>query len=402
MTCAFFLLREFITNTGRYVRWIEIDPDRAKVFRLAWELLVTDRFTLAEICEQLHEKGYTYRSGRPFIEVKENGKRSPNKNTLAAAFKNWAYAGWVVNKEYNILPKTLRGVWEPIVSTEVFEKGLAILAKRSTTKSPKRKHVYLLSGLIYLHIEKSKKLKRMTCSTSNPGHSGGGTSYYRVQGISTRLICSDIDVQLGNILKQVQLCDEQIELVRNYYTTEVRQRIGSKHPSEKAEIEANLRSIDEEEKRTARLYAIGKITDYVWDSLWREWQDRRYALRASLEALAYKSEYHISHLDDALNIISQIGVLYERLELRDQKRLLHEVVDKVVVNKQGNILRLELLPPFAYLSNVSEQIGDGDYIPKNTKASNAGSCSTQVFLGGLHRTRTCNLLDVNEALCQLS
>src|SRR5690606_14563986 len=143
-------------------------------------------------------------------------------------------------------------------------------------------------------------------------------------------------------LKCVQLDDEQVELVRNYYMKDVRQKIGSKHPDEKSEIEANLMSIDEEEKRAARLYAAGKITDHVWDSLWRDWQDRRHMLETSLEALQHKSEYHISHLDDALHIISQIGVLYESMELRDKKRLLCEVVDKVVVDEQGNILRLEL------------------------------------------------------------
>ena len=166
-------------------------------------------------------------------------------------------------------------------------------------------------------------------------------------------------------------------------------------------MEASLLSIDEEEKLATRLYTTGKITDHVWDSLWRDWHDRRHKLQANIDALQYKSEYHISHLD-ALHIISKISVLYGSMELRNQKRLLREVVDKVLVDEQGNILRLEFLPPFGYLRLVSERISGNCSIPENIKASNAGSCLSEVFLSGLHRTRTCNLLDVNETLCQLS
>ena len=64
------------------------------------------------------------------------------------------------------------------------------------------------------------------------------------------------------------------------------------------------------------------------------------------------------------------------MELRDQKRLLREVVDKVVVDEQGNSMRLEFLPSFGYLRLVSERIGREGSTPENTKASNAGSCSS--------------------------
>jgi len=56
---------------GRYIRWIEQDPERAPIWRLAWDLLLQDRYTLDDICHELHKRGYTYRSGRPFIEVKD-------------------------------------------------------------------------------------------------------------------------------------------------------------------------------------------------------------------------------------------------------------------------------------------------------------------------------------------
>jgi DNA invertase Pin-like site-specific DNA recombinase len=81
---------------ARRTHHIEPDPDRAPIWRLAWDLLLEDRLTLAEIAEELHTRGYRYRSGRPFVEVKANGKRKANYNSMAYSFHNWAYAGWIV------------------------------------------------------------------------------------------------------------------------------------------------------------------------------------------------------------------------------------------------------------------------------------------------------------------
>lgn len=93
---------------GRTEHWIEPDPERSDIIRLAWDLLLQDKLTLDGICEELHKRGHRYRSGRPFIEIKRGGKQVANTNTLSAMFHNWTYAGWVTSKIRNIPPKTIR------------------------------------------------------------------------------------------------------------------------------------------------------------------------------------------------------------------------------------------------------------------------------------------------------
>ena len=39
---------------GRHEHWIEQDPERAPIVRLMFDLLLEDRYTLKEICEELH------------------------------------------------------------------------------------------------------------------------------------------------------------------------------------------------------------------------------------------------------------------------------------------------------------------------------------------------------------
>jgi hypothetical protein len=85
--------------------------------------------SVGEIAEALHAKGYCDRSGKPFVVVGKTGRRRPLIDKLLRAFNDWTYAGWVVSEEDGIAPKSIRGNWQPLVSTEDFEAGLAILAQ---------------------------------------------------------------------------------------------------------------------------------------------------------------------------------------------------------------------------------------------------------------------------------
>jgi hypothetical protein len=94
------------------------------------------------------------------------------------------------------------------------------------------------------------------------------------------------------------------------------------------QIEAALQAINEEEARTVRLFAAGKIIESVWDGLWREWQDRRQKSLDNLEACEHENEYHIDNLHSALHVISKIGVRCHQLDRRRQKHLLREVIEE--------------------------------------------------------------------------
>ncbi|MCC6615216.1 MAG: recombinase family protein [Anaerolineae bacterium] len=112
---------------GRISHWIEPDPDRAHIWREAWVLLLTGQMSPSAIAEALHAKGYCDRNGKPFVVVSKTGRRRPLTEKLLRAFQDWTYAGWVVNEGDGIPPKTIRGNWEPLISTEDFEAGLALL-----------------------------------------------------------------------------------------------------------------------------------------------------------------------------------------------------------------------------------------------------------------------------------
>ena len=135
-----------------------------------------------------------------------------------------------------------------------------------------------------------------------------------------------------------------------------------------------------------------------WDELWREWQDRRKKLRQSLETLDQDRAFHIDNLDAALQIIARIGTLYNGLYQQDQRELLRQMVERVVVSHEG-IVRLELRAPFAYLKDLTDEVrtmsGRGGVSRENktggecSPASHVLQCSTwfQLSCGTWIRTR---------------
>jgi len=66
------------------------------------------------------------------------------------------------------------------------------------------------------------------------------------------------------------------------------------------------------------------------------------------------------------------------------------MVERVVVNPEGMIIRLELLPPFSYLRHVTKRVQDngGAAVQGKTNASDeAGACSDYVQSGDSYRTQ---------------
>lgn len=385
--------------SGRHEHWIELDPERAPIIRYAFDLLLEDKLTLDDICEALHQRGYRYRSGRPFVEVAADGKRKINSNTLSSMIHNWAYAGWLTSQAGNLPPKTIRGDWEPIVTTEEFERCQEILAKRNQFRIARRKHDYLLKGMIYLDRGHTQGLVKLTGSTSNSGRAGGGTPYYCVPRSNLNFLCDEIDAQIPCALLHVQFDPSRLPEIRAVYTQDIAARMGHLRPDERQELQAALKAIDEEEARTVRLYSAGKISETVWDNLWREWQDKRNQIRLTLDGLQQKHQTHITNLDFALQIISQVGVVYNVLERSNQKELLRQMVERVIVDLHGNV-RLELRAPFAYLTDIAAQVegltvrSSGLENTKTSKLASAGLCgpsrSDWVLCCGRDRIRTCD------------
>ena len=197
-------------SSNKYERWVEKDPETSRVIREAWDMLLTDNYTLDQICEALAEGGYTRSSGLPWAwNDPKTGFRRNARATLHKIFHNPFFAGWGVSKRFGIKMGEVRGQWKPTVTNAEFEKGIAILHKHDAYKSRTKVHHYLLRGLLF--IETNGKHYKMYGST--PRGKTQSYSYYltqaRIEGNKTRIPCQIVDDQVPDIIKNIMIDPEK-------------------------------------------------------------------------------------------------------------------------------------------------------------------------------------------------
>ena len=399
---------------AQYKRWVEIDPEQAKVWRTAWDLLLTDDYTLEEICEELHKRGYRLAKGRPFVAVKRyrgkedkpHGMRIFQIQLLSKAFHNWFYAGWVVaqNEWANIAPKTIRGEWEPVVSTEEFERGLAILARRRKVPMPVKKHFYLLQGLVYIELYFGK-IQKLTCGKPNANRARGGVSYYCIPRSNQNFLCHEIDAQLDAHIRAVQVNPEFLPAIRAAYLADVSHFVKDSAHELKV-LETRIRKLDEKELNLWRAFTDHGMNGTFYEALARENQDERERLESMMTSLEVENRNHVTDLDAALNIIAQIGDRFSKCTPEQQRAILLQMVERVIINRAGRIKIIEWKPPFCYLIPITEAVGKKRQSrgkkqkDATTIASFAGSF--QLTWLGRKGIRTPDLYSAIVALSQLS
>jgi len=139
---------------GRRPSRIVIDPERAKMWREAWDLLLTGDYTLKKICQELHNRGYTRKSGKPWVWIDdETGNTRYADTAMQDSFRRAFYAGWVVSEAYGIVRGEVRGNWEPIVTDAEFDNGIKIMRHNAHGRVKEIRHYYMLSGILYMRIE---------------------------------------------------------------------------------------------------------------------------------------------------------------------------------------------------------------------------------------------------------
>lgn len=338
-------------------RPILIDENRAKMWREAWDLLLTDRYTLDDICEELHARGYTRSSGKPWVEVSpKTGNRKRHISRLHATFHNPFYAGWVDAHSFNIPRGSIRGNWEPIVSDSEFDEGVTILRRRDGNRQRLQRTIYLLTGILYVKAGK----RQIKVSGSRPKGNLYHYTYYvtmkPVNGSKLRYNSTIIDDRVMAVVRELHIRDSDLNTIRALYNEQIRQREGPTLEERITEYKRRLDGLKDEEERLGRLYTQQRITDATYDELRQEWQEKVAMTRAQIARLQADSERLIDDLDRALLLLAHVGNLARRLEPTDKRKLLHALIERVLIDTDGNLLEVRLHAPFAYIKATEASI----------------------------------------------
>lgn len=371
-----YINKERLISSNKYDRWVEQNPSTIHMIREAYDLLLTDQWTMAGICEELAARGYTRSNGLPWVwNDPKTGKRVAAKTRLFWIFHNPFYSGWVVSDRFGIKLGEVRGIWDPIVSREEFQKGIEILKKHDLDKSRDRRHFYLLKGLLWMRIE--GKLYKM--AGSSPVTHFRKYVYYTTQskpgGKDIHVQCEDVDHQIPNWLAGIGVSSNRLPAIREEYRSQITKFKEKDQEVQTKKMQTQLAALKNEEARLGRLFITGKISEEAYNQLRIEWQDNIRNTESRLSEAERNISVLMVDLDMALVLLSKVQILYERLEDKSKARLLKILAKQIIIDPDGQIIDYELNSPFTYLRCLN----DGLNYPQSSPVCD----SEQVRLGAL-------------------
>ena len=359
-----YVNKERPLGSNKYERWVEVHPIDIQPIKEAWEMLLTDRYTLDQICEELTRRGHVRSSGRPWVwDDPKSNRRKTAKNRLHKIFHHPFYAGWVTSDRFNIKMGEIRGKWEPAVSTDQFERGLEILRKHDLNKSRKKRLQYLLRNLIWVQV--GEKQYKMYGST--PTGRSQSYSYYithaKPEGRAVRLHTKLVDEKIENWISGVVIEQQCIQEIRETYQSQLKRVTQDERANSLKQLRKKLAELQEEEIRLGRLVITGQISEDSYSQLRLEWNEKTINVQRKIEELEFDASRYLDDLEVALVLISNIDVLYRRAEEHQRTNLLQMFVKRIIINPQGEIIDHELLSPFEYISALAShsngRIGEG-------------------------------------------
>ena len=352
-----YVNKERLIKSGKYDRWVEPDPDHWQGLRIAWDLLLTNRYTLDQICEELAKIGHARSNGQPWAwNDPTSGKRRNARSNLHHIFHNPFYAGWLVSESFHIAYGEIRGKWDPLISPDEYEKGINILREHDSLKSRVRKQFYLLRNLLWANIE--GKTCKMFGST--PTGRSKSYSYYITQVkfnlYNLHLACEVVDNQIPDWLTRITVKPDLIPAIREAYRTYVKKATQDDREVKLSDLKRRITQLREEEARLGRLLITGKISEDTYDQLRLEWKEKLRNTEISLAEMERNTLVHLDDLDMGLILLTESAALYNRLSLKDKTTLLQILVKRIIVDPQGNIIAQELNSPFEYLRTLADDL----------------------------------------------
>jgi DNA invertase Pin-like site-specific DNA recombinase len=339
-----YVNKERNVGSNKYERWVEEDPKYIQPLREAWDLLLTDRYTLEQICEELTKKGYTRSFGRPWAwNDPKSGIRRTARNRLHEIFNHPFYAGWAVSERFDIKMGEVKGNWKPLVTTNEFERGKAILLKHGNNKSYFKRNHYLLRNLLWVQVgEKQYKLYGST-----PTGRSRSYSYYNTlaepDGYKHLFRTELVDKQIPGWIKRIAVNPELIPDVREVYKSQIKKLTHDDKAERINQLRRRIIILNEEEARLGRLVVSNKISESAYDQL-------------LIEELEFDASRYLDDLEVALVLMANIASLFERLDEKLKTELLRIIVKRIIINTQGEIISHELHSPFTYLTTLVDQL----------------------------------------------
>ncbi len=345
---------------GHEVAAIAIDPERAPLIRLAFDLAMTGHYTVAAITEVLCESGLRSRS-----TMKRQGQ-SLGRATVHRMLTNDYYVG-IVTRNGTKVP----GRHEPLITREEFDLVQKILSSQNSgaARGTRKHHHYLAGHLVCVACQNRLGYSR------NRGRRGGLYEYYTcLSRVALRGSCGShylrlevIEDEMEQIHRQLRLTPGQCESVRRAVRDNVEQRVSTAR-QESARHGRRSKELTKQQQKLVNLYYQDAISVEVLKKEQARIEQEQADAHRWQQTADVQVQKVMKVLDEALALVDRHECAYEEAESYERRMLNRSLFSRIwVENHDENAsdgavsepaaphLAPHLSPVFAHVVEVAKQ-----------------------------------------------
>ena len=364
------------TSEGRNIGIVILDPERAPLVKLGFELYASGDYSLERLAEELTERGLHARPTRrhPVGPV--------STTRLNDVLRDPYYMGYVMY-EGELIP----GRHEALVGEEVFDRVQAILDERGLGGARITRHHHYLKGALWCgqcHKEGFESRMIMQWAT---GKAGTKYQYYfcrrkqRHQCQSRYLEVEAIESAIERYYGELRFPEEIADQMR----TVMREALEEEEKASKLlhrQLTSELLKLDRQEENLLDLLADGTESSTKIKQRLNAIIRQRSRLRQQLEDTGQRLEVGVELLERGLRLLQDPQDLYRQMG-PEQRRLMNEAIFAKLYVTDNQITDASFNPPFNDLLTLRDQwtwdapeSDSGDH-PEHRSGIFLGGCSNK-------------------------
>ncbi len=337
-------------SEGRNIGIVTLDPERAPLVRIAFELYATGDYSLESLQVELTDRGFRTRPGRF-----PAGPISISK--LAALLRDPYYIGYVTYKG-----ELITGRHEALIDTELFDRVQDVLDQRAGRGQRQRRHTHYLKGMLWCgrcHDQEAFE-SRMILNWANGR--GGQYLYFFCRRRQQHLCAvpyTDGDAIEGAIIdlySTVRFPPDLAEILR----TRIRETMDEEETARRLlrkQLTTELARLDRHEEHLLDLAADGELATTKVKRRLATIQRQRDTIGQRLDAGEKRLEIGARLLENALKLLDDPQAFYRQLS-PEQRRLMNETLFTKLYVHQDEISDVVFRPPFDELLGARDVTRD--------------------------------------------
>lgn len=336
-------------SEGRVIRTIIVDPERAPMVKLAFELYATGDYSLDDLADELYDRGLRTRA------TNRHPAKKVSINKLSQMLRDRYYLGYVDYKGEEI-----RGRHQRLIDDEeLFEKVQEILESRTTAQERRRVHHHYLKGSVFCGFcRRAGRTQRLAIQRTVNRH--GYEYLYFFCRNKRESLCPGAHVHVYQVEEAIERHYASVRF-RPEYIAEVGAHIDTVINEQEAsarllhkQLSGQLRELDTKEENLIDLAADGTLPQTKVKAKLRDIETERRRLTQRLETTSADLTDSARLIRAALKFLESPEELYRRCN-DQQRRLLNQAIFHGLYIEDDQVTDHDLHEPFGQLHALQRE-----------------------------------------------